>query len=505
MKHLVFITAMVFSGLTLLVPVDGEQTKNRRPAAAGSYYPADKESLNTQLAAFFQAAGVQRTREPVAAVIAPHAGYVFSGQVAASAYASLDPEHPYTHIFLIGTSHHVHLNGASIYNQGNYVTPLGEVEVDTGIADRLIAEYPFFGFAAGAHNREHSLEVQLPFLQYHLKNPFKIVPVIIGTQSEETCKKIAEALKPYYTEKTLFVISSDFSHYPDYDGALQADKATGEAIVANAPDQFLEVLKKNESKHIPGLVTSCCAWSSVLSLLYLTSEIPGTRIRSVAYTNSGDSPYGDKERVVGYHAFVVTSDQPTGNASGFSLSPGDKNQLLKITRNTLEAYLEKGGIPFIDPSGFSEALRTPCGAFVTLYKNGNLRGCIGRFTSTEPLCKVVQEMAVAAAVKDTRFRPVEPEELKELEIEISVLTPLKKITDINELELGKHGIYMIKGNRSGTYLPQVASETGWNKEEFLGHCARDKAGIGYEGWKEATLYTYEALIVHEQKINSSGQ
>jgi MEMO1 family protein len=499
MKHLVLFTAMVFSGLILSLPVDAEHTKKRRPVAAGSYYPADKETLNAQLASFFQASGQPESQHTVAAVIAPHAGYLFSGQIAAAAYACIDPKQEYTHVFLIGTSHYVSLNGASIYNQGNYSTPLGEVEVDTRIADRLIADNSFFGFAAGAHDREHSLEVQLPFLQYYLKKPFKIVPVIIGTQSEETCKKIAEALKPYYNEKTLFVISSDFSHYPDYKGALEADKATGEAITANAPDLFMKALKTNESKHIPGLVTSCCAWSSVLSLLYITSKLPDTRIQQVAYTNSGNSPYGDKQRVVGYHAFVVTHEKPTGTSSDFSLSPGEKDQLLKIARNTLEAYLEEGAIPFIDPSGLPEALQAPCGAFVSLYKHGNLRGCIGRFTSNEPLYKVVQEMTVAAAVKDTRFRPVEPTEKNELEMEISVLTPLKKITDIDDFELGKHGIFLVKGNRSGTYLPQVARETGWTKEEFLGHCARDKAGIGYEGWKDADLYIYEALILHEQQ------
>jgi hypothetical protein len=144
-------------------------------------------------------------------------------------------------------------------------------------------------------------------------------------------------------------------------------------------------------------------------------------------------------------------------------------------------------------------LKTPCGAFVTLKKYGNLRGCIGRFDASEPLYQVVQEMAIASSTQDYRFSPVELKEIPELEIEISVLTPMRHISSIDEIELGKHGIYIKKGNRSGTFLPQVATETGWTKEEFLGHCAQDKAGIGWNEWKDAEVYVYEALVFGEEK------
>jgi AmmeMemoRadiSam system protein A len=155
--------------------------------------------------------------------------------------------------------------------------------------------------------------------------------------------------------------------------------------------------------------------------------------------------------------------------------------------------------PEIDEKNLSPILKTNCGAFVTLKKNGNLRGCIGRFDASEPLYKVVQEMAIASSTQDTRFLPVESNEIPELEIEISVLTPMRRISTIDEFELGKHGIYMRKGYRSGTFLPQVAAETGWTKEEFLGHCAQDKAGFGWNGWKDAELFVYEALVFGEEK------
>jgi AmmeMemoRadiSam system protein A len=152
----------------------------------------------------------------------------------------------------------------------------------------------------------------------------------------------------------------------------------------------------------------------------------------------------------------------------------------------------------VDPATLGDALRMPCGAFVTINKHGTLRGCIGRFDASEPLYKVVQEMVIASATRDYRFRPVEEGEVKDLEIEISVLTPMRKISSIDEFQLGKQGIYIRKGSRSGTFLPQVAQETGWTREEFLGHCAQDKAGIGWNGWKDAEWYVYEALVFGEK-------
>ena len=159
--------------------------------------------------------------------------------------------------------------------------------------------------------------------------------------------------------------------------------------------------------------------------------------------------------------------------------------------------LTTGQMPESTPSALPAALTTHCGAFVTLYKHSSLRGCIGSFETTAPLYSVVRDMAVASATQDFRFTPVHSSEVRDLRIEISVLTPKRRIASIDEFHLGKHGIYIKKGNRSGTFLPQVAKETGWTKEEFFGHCARDKAGIGWDDWREAELYVYEALVFGE--------
>jgi len=507
MKALVLqITIIIcFLGIYSCQGKEPQNKKVRQPAVAGSFYPADAKSLKAQIDLFFNNLGDTAIDEKIAAIIVPHAGYVFSGQVAASAYAKLDPEKSFSRIFVIGTSHHVLLNGASIYNKGDYQTPLGIVTVDTELANKLIDENRQIKYVPEAHAEEHSVEVQLPFLQYRLKKPFKIIPMVIGTQSAETCKKLAEILKPYFTPGNLFVISSDFSHYPSYQDAIKNDEATGNAVASNSPAVFVQTILANEKKNTPGLVTSCCGWSSVLTLLDITSEQRDIHVEHIKYMNSGDTQYGDKDRVVGYHAFIFTRGNKARTGIDFKLNPNDKRTLLKIARESIDSKLENKPVSEIDAGELSGNVKANCGAFVTLTKKGNLRGCIGRFTASEPLYKVVQEMARTAAFSDTRFLPVTKREMKDIDVEISVLTPLKRIYSIDEFTLGKQGIYIIKGNRSGTFLPQVAESTGWNKEEFMGHCARDKAGIGWDGWKDADLYTYEALVFDEKELMTSEQ
>ncbi len=472
----------------------------RRPAAAGSFYPSDPVELRSQLSKLLESYGRSEEIKSLAALIVPHAGYVFSGEVAASAYACLDPDKKYEHVFLIGPSHHIRLNGASIYNKGNYSTPLGIVPVDVALSSSLIREHRCFEYCSEAHATEHCIEVQLPFLQHRLKHEFMIVPIVIGTQSTGTCREIAEALKPYFNERNLFIISSDFSHYPDYKGAIAADKAAGEAIRSNSPECFLKAIRENQFKKIPGLLTSACGQSPILTLLYLSSETPGMTVRHIKYMNSGDSEHGDKFRVVGYHSFAFIRD--TKNKS-FSLTDEEKAKLLDLARDAIERRLQNKSLESVDTVAFSKRLQTPLGAFVSLHKNGKLRGCIGQFLTTLPLYEVVQKMAVAAAFQDYRFDPVNRDEMNEIHVEISVLSPLKRINSIDEFEVGKQGIYMIKGSRSGTLLPQVATDTGWSKSEFLGHCARDKAGIGWDGWKVAELYTYEALVFGEKETQTA--
>jgi AmmeMemoRadiSam system protein B/AmmeMemoRadiSam system protein A len=486
--------------LIFLILESSCHSQTREAAVAGQFYPGSPSELKIELQNLFAAKNNIQTEGKVMAVIAPHAGYVFSGPVAAESFEQIDRDSQYDNIFVIGSSHRFSFDGASIYTLGNFRTPLGEVIVNQDLAKELCRKFSVFTTRTDAQMNEHSLEVQLPFLQYWLHKPFRIVPIVLGTQNIATCQKIADALRPYFNQSNLFVISTDFSHYPTYADAQNTDHKTAEAILTNKPDRLVKAIQMNEKTDIPGLATSLCGWTSVMTLLYITQEMPGIVYKLVDYRNSGDAAAGDKSRVVGYCAIgVYQSGKSTaqGEKNSYQISDEDRSVLLKLARETIKSYVSTGKIPVLETDKLSPVLKSPAGAFVSLYKNKELRGCIGRFDPNQPLYKVVQDMAVASSTQDTRFSPVESDELGSIRIEISVLTPLKRISSPDEIILGKHGIYMKKGYNSGTFLPQVANSTGWTKEEFLGHCSRDKAGMGWDGWKSAELYTYEAIVFGE--------
>lgn len=467
----------------------GRRQINRQPCVAGQFYPGDAGALQAALGELFAKAKPPGRRRPQA-IIVPHAGYVFSGEVAAAAFNQLDPLETFEHIFLIGSSHRAYFDGASVYNRGNYVTPLGEVKVDTALATQLIDDHDFFKYSREADAHEHSLEVQLPFLQYHLQHDFRIVPVVIATQSHDTISAIAAALKPWFNKKNLFVISTDFSHYPPYADACKVDEITAAAIAANSPEKFLTSVKKSEQAGVPNLATAICGWSSVLALLNITSSLNEIDVVPLEYRNSGDAAYGDRDRVVGYWAMGVYH---SATDQSLNFSQADKNELLTIARKAIHNHLQPDA-GRLGTHQSSEKLNLKFGAFVSVYVDDKLRGCIGRFEPELPLHLLVEELAVSAATGDRRFDPVRADELDGLSIEISVLSPLKLVNSIDEIVPGKHGIYLKKGMHSGAFLPQVAAKNNWDVETFLSHCAAEKAGIGRDGWKDADIYIYEAEI-----------
>jgi AmmeMemoRadiSam system protein B/AmmeMemoRadiSam system protein A len=478
---------------------------DRRPAVAGSFYPADKETLTKDLTVMFADCKKPNIAGNVRAIICPHAGYVFSGKIAASSFSATSRDAAYKNIFIIGSSHIMAFNGASVYDIGDFITPLGRAVVNRTIAGKIKNSNKVFNFPVDAHTREHSIEVQVPFIQYYYKNTPKIIPIIIGTDNTSTIKTIAEALRPYFVPENLFVISSDFSHYPPYNDAIINDSLTAEAIISGDPKNFLSVLKKNAAKNIPGLVTSMCGSTSGLMLLYLAEGNKQLAFQKIDYCNSGDSPHGNKTEVVGYNAIALVektsaSKSATNSSEEFHFNEKEKEQLFAIARNAINAKLFDKKPYIIDVNKVPEALKQHLGVFVTLKINGVLRGCIGRFqSSSDPLYDLVRASALSSAFEDPRFRPLTKEEYDKVEIEITVLGPLKKINNINEIVLGKHGICIKKDFRSGTMLPQVATEYGWTVEEFLGYTSRDKAGLGWDGWKNADIYIYDGMVLEENK------
>jgi len=467
--------------------------KDRQPAVAGKFYPGNPDNLQQELVSLF-ASAVPGQGDHVKAIVSPHAGYIYSGKVAASAFNQIDGKKNYKHVFLIASSHHLSFDKASVYCDGDFNMPYGKELVDTVFCKMLVEHYPdIFTDNPDAHLKEHSVEVQLPFLHYILKTEYCIVPIVLGTGDQKVCRRIAAVLKPYLNDENLFIISSDFSHYPEYSNARIVDAATKDAILSNNPGTLLTTLSDNEMKEIPHLVTSLCGWASVLTLLYMSTLNDSLEYHAVEYSNSGDAlNYGEHDRVVGYWGITLREKQ-TGE-SEFKLSETDKKMLLNIAITTLEEHCSHKKNHKSHTYNLSPTLNTKCGAFVTLHKNGKLRGCIGRLSGSEPLYKLIPEMTISAASHDRRFMPVDEDELPEIDIEISVLSPLKKIDNIEEIVLGKHGIFIEEGYHTGVFLPQVAIETGWSKEEFLGHCARDKAGLDWEGWKTADLYIFTATV-----------
>ena len=475
-----------------------------RPATqANRFYTGDAKELSEEVDSLLALHRGETVYRDVAALIVPHAGYYFSGNVAAAAYMAVPKDKQYKRIFLLGPSHHEWLDGASVNTEADYyATPLGQVKVDRETAVALTAADSVFRYEPRAHDREHCLEVQLPFLQRRFGDGKStqtsedsvppIVPIIISTNDFQKLKRIAEALKPYLTEENLFIVSSDFSHYPKYEDACKVDALTGKAVESGDVEQFIAALEENARRGVPGLSTSACGELAIATLLMMIDST--YEVKHLMYQNSGDAEESDHSRVVGYHAFAVVRNGQTRTDTDFSLSEDEKRMLKEIAMTSIKDSVN--GKPIAEHPSLTATLRQKCGAFVSLHKHGRLRGCIGHFGEDVPLHEIVAEMARAAAFEDPRFMPVTADELADIDIEISVLTPMRRIQSLDEFELHRHGIYIRKGYRSGTYLPQVADEVNWTKEEFVSHCAQDKAGIGWDGWKDAEteLYVYEAIV-----------
>lgn len=278
----------------------------REPQFAGTFYSAGKVELETEINSYFEKAEKPYpTNKHLQAIISPHAGYVFSGSVAASAYNQIQEPALYKRVFVLASSHRYNFGGASVFLGSSYKTPLGKIKTDQQVATELTQNSACFFEKNDVHSDEHSLEVQLPFLQQKMGTDFLLIPIILGTNKPETCQQIALQLKPWFTPENLFVISTDLSHYPTYNEARIVDQKTLEAICLNQPEKLLETLDNNRKLGIEQLATSLCGWTSVLTLLHLTHG-QNVDIVKVDYKNSGDAEmFANKSRVVGYGAIAV--------------------------------------------------------------------------------------------------------------------------------------------------------------------------------------------------------
>jgi hypothetical protein len=312
---------------------------------------------------------------------------------------------------------------------------------------------------------------------------------VIGSYDLATCESISETIYQVVKDKNVLIVaSSDLSHFHPYDKAVEMD-----TIVINHVKNFdaKDLFKDTSSKKC-----EACGSGPMITTMLLAKKLGANKSEHLFYANSGDVT-GDKSGVVGYMSAVLYSNpgQEKGKKAvkDSGLTDEEKEILHKIAKVTIESKCRGEKYPEIKIS--SETLMEKRGAFVTLHKRGKLRGCIGYIRAQKPLHETIREMALAAAFQDSRFNPVKKDELKNINIEISVLTPLKKIDSIEEIEVGKHGIYIIKGYNSGILLPQVATEYGWDRNTFLEHTCT-KAGLPTDAWKkkDTEIYIYSADI-----------
>jgi AmmeMemoRadiSam system protein B/AmmeMemoRadiSam system protein A len=461
----------------------------REPAVAGTFYPDDPDELATMVDAFLES--VEDTYGDPIALIVPHAGYVYSGWVAGYAFKELEGV-AYDTIVIIGPNHrHATFQDISVYARGAFRTPLGLIPVDEEIAQALLDMDEHIVFKPDVHAAEHSIEVELPFLQ-RIYQDLEIVPVVIGQPTEENIEILTEALVEVLDDrKALIVASSDMSHYPPYDDAVRVDSATLAAMETMDPQALLSTIKDSMTSAIPNLGTCLCGEGPVLTAMKVAVRLGANQVTVLRYANSADSPFvaGDRSRVVGYGAVMFWRYEPP------HLTAVEKDRLLTIARESIAQHLEDGAVPEFNVT--EPSLLRKSGAFVTLERAEELRGCIGHILARQALHATVQQAAVSAATEDPRFPRLSPEELDEITIEISVLSPLRRVTHTESIEVGRHGLVIVAEGRSKLLLPQVASEEGWTREEFLEAVSR-KAGLANDAWRQgAALYTFTAIVFAE--------
>jgi AmmeMemoRadiSam system protein B/AmmeMemoRadiSam system protein A len=468
----------------------------RPPAFAGSFYPDDPAQLQSMVDDLLDAAE-QLPQEPMA-IIVPHAGYVYSGAVAAAGFKQLEGRQYDAVVVLAGNHRTPGFERISVWPTGAYSTPLGLVPVDSALAQAIVDADPQHIIAdRGSQLPEHSIEVELPFL-LRAYGPAPFVPIMIGEQSAENCQALVAALvKVLRGKRALLIASSDMSHYASYEDAVQVDRATLFAISSFDPQAVTENTKAWLARGVNNLVCTLCGEGAVVTAMMVAQELGANRASVLQYANSGDSPYGDKSQVVGYGAAMFWREEST------MLNEEEKAMLLRMARETLQQYLTKETIPQYDVT--QPGLKGAWGAFVTLQEKGDLRGCIGHMWSNEELYLLVQQMAIAAATEDPRFMPVQADELPDIDIEISVLSPMQLVKDVSEIEVGRDGLYIVSGPYAGVLLPQVATEWGWDRDEFLREVCL-KAGLPTDAWKKgATLYRFSAQVFGEKEQAGAKQ
>jgi len=502
---------MTIACLIALGSVTVCQTSKVRPAAvAGAFYPADPAQLGKMVDELLAKAGGEKIDGELLALVSPHAGYEYSGGVAAHAYALLKGR-KYERVVVISPSHIESFPFAAIYDGDAYTTPLGTLPVDKEFAAKLAGMNSLIKISGQGHGivegrGEHALEDQLPFLQRTL-GQFKLVPIVMGDQNYDLERALGVSLAKLLRGPkgspgpggTLIVASSDLSHFHPYDEAVKLDRKVLDGIA----DYDYFSLSQNFERGI----WEACGGGPIVAAMIAAERLGANRAVVLKYANSGDLT-GDKSRVVGYGAAALVAERKTRapKTLAFSLQQKEKDALLRIARRSVETAVKEQKFAALE-NGLPETLAQARGAFVTLKERGQLRGCIGYITPSKALAETVRDVAAFAALKDTRFRPVTVAELGQLEYEVSVLSPLRRVTDFKQIRVGRDGLVVRKGEFEGLLLPQVPVEQGWDRQTFLEQTCV-KAGLPTNAWQdeETDVFAFSAIVFGEHtRVQPAGE
>jgi len=473
---------------------DLDEVSYRSPCFAGSFYPDDPDSLKSMLNEFFHRAKKIENEVEIYALVVPHAGYVYSGWVAAVAYKQVKNEN-YDDVIVISPSHSKFFRGACVFDGQAYMTPLGNAMVDIEFA-QLITDYDSLVFyGRDGHEwykgrNEHALEVQIPFIQSVLPET-KIIPIVMGSQDNETVnalfKSIVYATKKL-NRKILIIASSDLSHY-------------NEAYIAKSKDQPIlrAFYRYDYFKLALNFFTNkweACGGGPIVTAMLAAEQLGANKAEPLLYANSSQSPYvkGDPKSVVGYFSGIIYNDNTQVDLLP-EIDEKSKKLLLDIAKKKIEdvAY-NRDSLYQLDV--VSKELLDEYAVFVTIHKDGKLRGCMGHTIANKTLMMAVKEAAELASSRDPRFSKISPEELDSLEIEITILSRMKRVLDFNEIVPGRDGVLLRLKNHSGLFLPQVAIEQNWNRIQLLEHLGL-KAGLDTEAYKNPNteLYIFQGKIL----------
>ena len=472
-RRLLTLTTLLMACTTPLISSAGQV---KEPAVAGSFYSSDPVVLKKEIDGWLAAAAGARREERPVAVVVPHAGYVYSGAVAAFSYVQLRGRDIRT-VYLIGPAHRTHLSGAAVYPGEGMRTPLGVVPIDSRKARALLDEGSGIIARTEPFREEHSLEVQLPFLQQVL-GTFTLVPILVGSPTPDSyatlSARLATALRN--DPHAILVISTDLSHYHDRATAARLDGRVTDALSRLAASDLERLLGRGEAE-------MCGGWP-VLYGIAAGRGAGATTGEVYRYADSAETS-GDTARVVGY------------TAAGFyrtPLTPVRRAALVTLAQAALAAAVT--GNPPPSPPATDPLLRADGAAFVTLTTpDGRLRGCIGHIIPRTSLAQSVIDNAAAAALHDRRFSPVTVQELPGLRVEVTVLSPLEPVADPSEIAVGTHGVYLELGQAGSVFLPQVPVEQKWDRKTYLEQLAM-KAGLPPDAWKKARLSRFTAEIIH---------